>query len=228
MTSSGDFVSYVTNFNDLVRNPLVGNTTACGWLRQLEGDFAEIIQKINPKENLLEIEDADLLTLSLSKNGEIARQILLNDLKLLREFGALPTLNIIKQYDRDEVLPFFPTDVYSFHVDASPLPNDTFLCTYYGASSEIVSNFEVRPKVLIPEIRAELKKHYHGPDAGFEDYLKEHFFDLHYQAKPGADIISLGLGNMWRLAGDYPNNPALPCIHRAPEENGEYRLMVIC
>ncbi len=228
MTSLSSFIRYVTNFNDLVRNPLVGNTTACGWLRQLEGDFAEIIQKINPKENLLEIEDADLLTLSLSKNGEIARQILLNDLKLLREFGALPTLNIIKQYDRDEVLPFFPTDVYSFHVDASPLPNDTFLCTYYGVSSEIVSNFEVRQKVLIPEIRAELKKHYHGPDTGFEDYLKEHFFDLHYQAKPGADIISLGLGNMWRLAGDYPNNPALPCIHRAPEEHGEYRLMVIC
>jgi hypothetical protein len=228
MTSSGSFVSYVTNFNDLVRNPLVGNTTACGWLRQLEGDFAEIIQKINPNENLLEIDEVDLLTLSLSKNGEMARQILLNDLKLLRELGAQPSLNIIKQYDRDEVFPFFPTDVYSFHVDASTLPNDTFLCTYYGASSEIVSNFDVRQKVLIPEIRAELKKHYSGPDAGFDDYLKEHFFDLHYQAKPGAEIISLGLGNMWRLAGEYPNNPTLPCIHRAPEEKGEYRLMVIC
>jgi hypothetical protein len=41
-------------------------------------------------------------------------------------------------------------------------------------------------KYLIPEIRAELKKLYDGPDEGFEDFLTEHFFDLHYQAKPTA------------------------------------------
>jgi hypothetical protein len=57
----------------------------------------------------------------------------------------------------------------------------------------------------------------------------DNFFDLHYQAKPDAQIINLGIGNLWRLAVDHPNNPVLPCIHRAPiEKFGEYRLLLIC
>ncbi|MBP6516680.1 MAG: DUF1826 domain-containing protein, partial [Chitinophagales bacterium] len=136
---------------------------------------------------------------------------------------------LIRCYDRDDNVSFFPTDVYSFHVDRSPIPTDTFLCTYYGDSSEILPNAEAEQKVLIPEIRTELKKLYDGPDEGFEDFLTEHFFDLHYQAKPTARPVSLGLGHLWRLAIDHPERQVPPCVHRAPmEKSGQTRLMLIC
>ena len=79
------------------------------------------------------------------------------------------------------------------------------------------------------EIRAKLKELYDGPEAGFEDFLEEYFFDLHYQPKPDAKPINLGQGHLWRLAVDHPTQQALPCVHRAPVENeGEYRLLLIC
>ncbi len=28
--------------------------------------------------------------------------------------------------------------------------------------------------------------------------------------------VSFGLGNLWRIAVDYPGSPVPPCIHRAP------------
>jgi len=119
--------------------------------------------------------------------------------------------------------------VYSFHVDRSPVPTDTFLCTYHGAPSEILPNAQARQKVHVPEIREDLKKLYGGADEGFENFLSEHFFDLHYQAIPGARPISLGLGHLWRLAIDHPGSEVPPCVHRAPEEkNGERRLLMIC
>ena len=114
-------------------------------------------------------------------------------------------------------------------MDRSPIATDTFLCTYYGASSEIVPNAEATQKVLVPEIRHELKKLYDGPDEGFESFLSEYFFDLHYQAQPNANIISLGVGHLWRLAVDHPGSEVLPCLHRAPKEKtGESRLLLIC
>ena len=83
--------------------------------------------------------------------------------------------------------------------------------------------------MLVPQIRDELKKLYGGPDEGFETFLAENFFDLHYRAKPSALPISLGRGNLWRLAVDYPESKALPCIHCAPrEKTGEPRLLMIC
>lgn len=151
------------------------------------------------------------------------------DLNQLRNHGASPILNLIKCYDRDDHFPFFPTDVYSFHVDRSPIPTDTFLCTYYGESSEIISNSQAEQKILIPEIRNELQKLYRGPAEGFDSFLREHFFDLHYQAKPDARPVSLGIGNIWRLAVDHPESKVLPCVHRAPnEEVGVCRLLLIC
>jgi hypothetical protein len=103
------------------------------------------------------------------------------------------------------------------------------LCTYYGEPSEILPNSQAEQKVLMPEIRDELKKQYHGAEKDFESYLSEHFFDLHYQAKPDANPISLGVGHLWRLAVDYPESKVLPCIHRAPKEKfGQHRLLLIC
>ncbi len=219
----------VTNFQDLVSIPFHGNVNAICWNRKLIGDFSEIVEKIEPNGNITVVEQEELLELQLGEQGQLAREILLNDLKLLEAHGASPILNVIRHYDRDDSYPFFPTDVYSFHVDHSPIPTDTFLCTYFSEPSEIVPNSQARQKVLVPEIRNELKKLYHGTDDGFEAFLSEYFFDLHYQAEPGAQIINLGLGNLWRLAVDHPESQVAPCLHRAPKEKpGESRLLLIC
>jgi hypothetical protein len=219
----------VTSFEELVSTSFKGETNALCWTRELKGDFAEIIQKIKPTENITVLDVEELLELDLSEQGQLAREILVNDFKLLEDHGALPTLNIIKCYDRDESCPFFPTDVYSFHVDRSPIPTDTFLCTYVGTSSEIVPNSQAVQKVLVPEIRDELKKIHQGEDEDFDSFLSEYFFDLHYLANPNAQIVSLGNGHIWRLATDHPESNVPPCVHRAPLENeGEYRLLLIC
>ena len=219
----------VSNFEDLVFTPFHGEMNAIGWTRKLTGDFSEIVKKVALNENVMVLDEEELRELDLSEQGQLAREILLNDLQLLKAHGASPVLNLIRCYERDDAYPFFPTDVYSFHVDRSPVPTDTFLCTYYGESSEIVSNAEAEQKVLVPEIREELKKLYHGAAEGFDSFLKEHFFDLHYRATSAARPVSLGLGNLWRLAVDHPGSQVLPCVHRAPtEKTGQHRLLLIC
>lgn len=220
-------VQHVTNFQDLVATPFNEKINAIGWMRNLIGDFAEIVSKVELNENITVINEELLHTLTLSEQGNLAREILLNDLQLLTAHGAAPVLNVIKHYDRDNDYPFFPTDVYSFHVDRSPIPTDTFLCTYYGVPSEIIPNSETTQKIRIPEIRDELKKLYDEANEGFEAFLTENFFDLHYQAKPNALPISLGLGHIWKLAIDYPETKIPPCVHRAPKEKTE-RLLLIC
>ncbi|WP_367276317.1 hypothetical protein [uncultured Polaribacter sp.] len=179
---------------------------------------------------MAEIHQEELRELQLSKQGQLARTILLNDLNLLKAQGTSPTLNIIKSYEKDDSYPFFPTDVYSFHIDRSPIAADTFLCTYHGTASDIIPNSEATQKILIPEIRAELKKLYGKSDEeGFKSFLSDHFFDLHYQPKPNTQTINLGIGHLWKLAIDHPESKVIPCIHRAPKErNGEKRLMIIC
>jgi len=222
-------VHCVTSFQDLVSTPFTGNVNAMCWTRDLRGDFSEIVQKVALSENITTIDEEELRALQLSEEGQLARDILLNDMRLLKAHGASPVLNVISHYDRDESYPFFPTDVYSFHVDRSPIPTDTFLCTYYGDPSDILPNSKGRKKVLIPEIRDELRKLYQGTEEGFESFLAEHFFDLHYQAAPDAHPVSLGVGHLWRLAVDHPESQVPPCLHRAPEEkSGLNRLLMIC
>ena len=222
-------IQCVTNFSDLVSTSFHGDINAICWTRNLVGDFAEIIEKVELNENIAELAEEELRDLHLSEHGQLARDILLNDLKLLKAHGAAPILNLIRCYDRDDANPIFPTDVYSFHVDRSPVPSDTFLCTYYGEASEIVPNSQAIQKILVPEIRDELKKLYHDAAEGFESFLIDHFFDLHYQIKPDVHPISLGLGHLWRLAVDHPESQVPPCLHRAPKEKaGETRLLLIC
>jgi len=222
-------VQFVESAQDLLDTPFQGIVNAMCWSRELAGDFSEIVDKIQLTENMAEVSEAELHALDLSEQGQLARANVLNDLKLLKAHGASPVLNVIKCYERDDVFPFISTDVYSFHVDRSPVPTDTFLCTYHGASSELVPNSQATQKVLIPEIRAKLRKLYDGPEQGFDAFLSEHFFDLHYQAKATARPMSLGLGNLWKLAVDHPESLVPPCLHRAPNENqGEKRLLLIC
>lgn len=221
-------IQYVTNFQDFVSAPFKGDINAICWSRTLEGDFSEIVEQIALTGNITEIGPEEICGLALSEQGQLAREVLLNDLNILKAHGASPVLNVIKCYERDDTCAFLPTDVYSFHVDRSPVPTDTILCTYYGAASEILPNAQGRKKVLIPEIRDQLKQLYQGAEDGFESFLSEHFFDLHYEARPGAQPISLGIGNMWRLAVDHPESQVAACLHRAPNEHGQLRLLMIC
>ena len=227
--SNNAHISVVSTFSELVNSKFQGEMNALCWHRDLIGDFKEIVAKLELKENITEVFIKDLLALQLSEHGNLAREIILNDIQLLTDFGASPTLNLLKNYERDEELDFISTDVYSFHIDRSPIETDTFLCTYHGAASDIVPNDQVEQKVLVPEIREKLKELHNGPEAEFENFLEEYFFDLHYQPKPNAKPVNLGLGHLCRLAVDHPTQQVLPCVHRAPvEKDGEYRLLLIC
>lgn len=220
-------ICVVPNFNDLISMPFQGEINAICWKRELVGDFSEIVEKLASTENITLIDEDELFELQLTEQGQLAREILLNDLKLLKAQGAAPNLNIIKCYERDDS--FFPTDVYSYHVDGAPIPTSTFLCTYIGEPSEILPNFQAIQKVLVPKIRAELKKLYTGASQDFDAFLSENFFDLHYLAKVNARPINLGLGHLWKLAVQHPESNVPPCIHRAPfEKNGQKRLLLIC
>lgn len=222
-------IRVVSAFSELVSVDFQGAMNAICWSRNLAGDFKEIVSQLQLKENITEVFTEDLLALPLSEKGNMAREIILSDIRLLTEFGASPSLNLLKSYERDEEFSFISTDVYSYHVDRSPVSTDTFLCTYHGAASDILPNSQAEQKILIPEIREKLKELYDGPEAEFETFLKDCFFDLHYQPKPNAEPINLGLGHLWRLAVDHPGQKVLPCVHRAPvESDGEYRLLLIC
>ena len=227
--SDNNQVRVVTTFSELVNTTFQGEINAICWNRDLLGDFKEIVSKLELKENITEVSTEDLLALQLSEKGILARDIILSDIQLLTDFGASPSLNLLKHYERDQDLDFISTDVYSYHVDRSPIETDTFLCTYHGAASDIISNDQVEQKILIPEIREQLKALHDGPETEFETFLQEYFFDLHYQPKPNSEPVNLGSGHLWRLAVDHPTQQVLPCVHRAPiEKDGEYRLLLIC
>ncbi|MPW42841.1 DUF1826 domain-containing protein [Acinetobacter guerrae] len=227
--SDSDQIKLASNFSELISVNFQKNINAICWYRDLAGDFKEIVSKLELKENITEISIEDLLALQLSENGHLAREIILKDMHLLTDFGASPTLNLLKNYQRDEELDFISTDVYSYHIDRSPIEADTFLCTYYGPASDILPHDQVEQKILIPEIREKLRKLHDGPEDEFETFLEDYFFDLHYQPKSHAKPVNLGSGHLWRLAVDHPQQQVLACVHRAPvEKTNEYRLLLIC
>lgn len=220
-------IALVSTFSELVNVNFEDPVNAVCWHRDLTGNFKEIVTKLQLEGNITAVSPEDLLALGLSEDGDAARKIILGDLQLLTDSGASPVLNLIKSYQRDEELDFISTDVYSYHVDRSPIATDTFLCTYHGPASDILPNSQAEQKILVPEIRKKLKELHEGSEAEFEIFLREHYFDLHYQPKQNARGINLGSGHLWRLAVDHPEQKVLPCIHRAPLENG-YRLLLIC
>lgn len=222
-------IQLVKSFQELVSTPYYDKINANCWERTLIGDFQEIIKQLETDEQIVNVEIEDLIELQLTEQGNLARELILNDFKLLSDYGASPNLNIIKSYDRDSDNPLFPTDVYSFHVDRSPIPTDTFLCTYFGDASEIIPNSQAIQKILIPEIRQKIQQLFQVTDENFESFVMENFYDLHYDLLPKAQPINLGNGHLWRLAIDHPQLQVPPCIHRAPlENNGQSRLLMIC
>ena len=110
-------ISAVSSFSELINSNFHGDMNALCWHRNLVGDFKEIVAKLELKENITEVSVEDLLALQLSEHGDFAREIILSDILLLTDFGASPSLNLLKYYERDDELDFISTDVYSFHID---------------------------------------------------------------------------------------------------------------
>jgi hypothetical protein len=223
-------IKVVGSFRELLATPFADGVNALCWPRVLPGDFAEVVKLLSPGDGIIPLDEELLRTLPLGDAGKVAVGVMLEDLRLLREQDLEPELNCIHHYLRDETDGPISTDVLSFHADSATEEADTWLCTYHGFPSEGVPNEEVRRHVDIPEVRAELLRLHGGPDdESFREFLAENCYDLHYAQLPQARPWSFGIGNLWRIATDWPGSPVPPCIHRAPETQLEdpVRLLLI-
>jgi hypothetical protein len=211
-------IKLVRSFDELVATPFAGDVNALCWLRKLPGDFGEVVEHLGVSEGIMTVDDGRLQTLPVSAAGRVAIDILLEDQRLLREQKRDPVLNCIHGYSRDENPGPIITDVFSFHADSASVEADTWLCTYHGPASEGLRNDQAQRRVDSPETRAELLERFGGKDDDdFLKYLSEHCYDLHYAPASQARPFCLGLGNLWRIAVDWPGSQVPPCIHRAPK-----------
>jgi len=211
-------IKVVRSFEELISTPLDNCVNALCWPRELPGNFGEIAERLGGGEGILSLNDVRLRALELSDAGKIAREILLQDQELLSAHDLSPNIDCIYSTARDLRGGPIHTDVYSWHVDSATAEADTWLCTYLGADSEGLRNDEAVRRVDIPETRAQLLATFGGEDDDeFLEYLTENFYDLHYAPIPGAQPFAFGVGNLWRIATEYPGSPVPPCIHRAPE-----------
>ena len=212
-------VRRVRSFSELVTTPFADGVNALCWERALPGDFGEVVALLGPGdgEAITTLDEARLRALAVSAAGRTAADLMLEDLRLLREHGFDPVLNCIHGYPRDEEPGPVATDVFSFHADSAPVEASTWLCTYHGPASEGLRNDEAQRRVDLPATRAELLQLFGGQDDdAFREFLNGHCYDLHYAPTPHAQPFSFGLGHLWRIAVDYPGSPVPPCIHRAP------------
>ncbi len=219
MTLPQDYhrIRLVADFDELVSTPFVDGVNALCWQRELVGDFGEVVRQLGTGTGITTLEDAQLLSLPLSPAGKTAVEALLADQKMLRELDLDPVLDCVNGYAPCDDPGPLRTDVCSFHVDSAPTEVDTYLCTYFGAASEVLRNDQACRWVDVPETRSRLLEEFDGPDdEEFIEYLADHCFDLHYRPDPGAKPFSFGVGNLWRIAIQYPGCPVPPCIHRAP------------
>lgn len=211
-------VQFVHSFQELAEKPFVGNINALCWKRTLSGDFAEVVACLGRShEPMIALDAAMLHALSLSAAGKTAVEWMLADFHLLSVRQLAPVLNCIYKYPRDERSGPIATDVFSFHVDSAPCETDTWLCSYHGQASEGLCNDQAQRLIDIPITRAALLVAYGGDDdAGFQNFLTENAYDLHYVGLLSAHPYSFGIGNLWRIATAYPGCPVAPSIHRAP------------
>jgi hypothetical protein len=211
-------VRVVRSFAEMVAAPWADGVNALCWPRTLAGDFDEVVARLGTGEGIVAFDPPELQGLpDLSAAGRTAVEAMVGDWERLQAHGLDPALNCIHGYPRAEAAGPLATDVFSFHTDSAPFEADTWLCTYHGASSEGLRNDEARPRVHVPEDRAALLRDYGGAEGeGFEEYLHEHFHDLHHVPIAGARPFAFGVGHLWRIACEWPGSPVPPCIHRAP------------
>lgn len=238
LTRSPDFIlpdyhriRRVHSFDELVNTRFENGVNALCWPRTLPGNFAEVVAGLSPLlgSGITTLDDETLLALNLSAAGAAAREVLLQDQHLLRQHELDPVLDYVLGYPHESESCYLPTHVQSFHADSATVPADTYLCTYHGSCSEGLANEEAICHVDIPATRAELLRQSGGADGeDFEQYLTEHFYNLHYAALPDARPYAFGQGHLWRIAIQYPGCPVPPCIHRAPATiPGQPRLLLI-
>ena len=222
-------IRIVASFNELVSTRFGNGVNALCWPRTLEGDFAEVLNHLTLGQGITHLSEDDLLALPLGSAGRIAIGTMLADLALLREHGLEPTLDCINGYVQPEEIGPVRTDVCSWHVDSATCETDTYLCTYFGASSEGLPNEEAIRRVDVPETRTQLLRHYGGADdEGFREWLNDHYYDLHYAPLPDSKPYTFGVGNLWRVATLHDGCSVPPCIHRAPDPiPGQKRLLLI-
>ena len=210
-------IKVVNSFDELISTPFTHDINALCWQRELSGDFGEVVVHLTASDGIATLDDTYLNSLPVSAAGRVAIDILIEDQRLLRAAGLSPILDCIHAYPREEEPGPIPVDVYSFHADSATVEADTYLCSYNAASSEGLRNDAAIRRIDIPETRAELLKLFGGEDnAAFREHLKDNCYDLHYSPSPHARPFSFGIGNLWRIAVDYPGSPVPPCIHRAP------------
>jgi hypothetical protein len=208
----------VSSFNELVSTPFAEGVNALCWQRTLAGDFNAVVAHLMAGGDIETLDESALRGLPLTAAGKLAVDTLVQDLERLRERGLDPVLDCIHRYPRDEDGGPVPTDVYSFHADSATTQTDTYLCSYTVSSSLGLRTADAIACVNNPVTRLALLQSFGGEDGPeFLQFLKDHCYDLHYEAAPGAKPYSFGLGNLWRIAVEYPGSPVPPCIHRAPD-----------
>ncbi len=219
----------VTSFAELINTPFANGVNALGWPRELKGDFAEVTQALGLPPGISTLDEDRLCSLELSSAGRQAVATMLADVRMLREHGVEVVLDGVHGYTHELRPTALRTDVCSFHADSATAEADTWLCTYHGASSEGLPNDMAMRRIDDPAARSLLLQEFGGvDDEAFEEWLSDHFHDLHYLPQPGAKPWSFGTGVLWRIATLYPGCPVPPCIHRAPDPvPGKPRLLLI-
>lgn len=225
----------VPSFEELLRRPLADGVNALCWPRALRGDFREVAHLLAPPDGMIAVDEETLRAAPLSPAGRVAAEQMIEDLRLLDALGLEPILNCITDAARDARGLPIATDTSSFHADRAPIEVDTFLCTYWGKSTEGLDNDDARKLVDDPAIRAALRAALAAgddddDDERFEELLREGSFDLHYARVDGAQPFPFGVGSLWRIAVEWPGCPVPPCLHRTPPKmpGDEPRLLLIC
>lgn len=221
----------VDSFDELADRRFGGGVNAFCWKRTLPGDFGEVVAQLGRAHGVVALDEARLQALKVGAAGRLAIETMLADLRRLDDRGLDPVLNQIESYPRDEEAGPVSTDVFSFHADRASIEAETWLCTYHGAPSEGLDNDEAIRRVNVPSTRAALLQLFGGPEGDeFEEFLRDHCYDLHYAPLPHARPFSFGVGHLWRIACDFPDSPVPPCIHRAPMTGcgSPSRLLLIC